>query len=287
MFKFPFRQKPSIPPNSYQKFTNQRLTLSGNATYTDCSFVSCTFTLNDEPFNFNTFVRCIFINCTFTSNFAPVHFYQCTLDNVFLDHSTVHFEFCDIDNITIPKLIRLSAAYSYFSSSTVGMAKCTDSIYGEAHHSSLGTIQPYHENKIPNFESFTLRDTRVELNETNPYHFRFHNITPAAGPFYGYKKAQSGNDTVIITLLIPEDSKRISIPSSRKCRAEKAYVVSIESLDGAKTYTEATSKFHTESPITYKTGEIIEADGFSDILIDCARGIHFFMTKEEAKEFRI
>jgi len=39
---------------------------------------------------------------------------------------------------------------------------------------------------------------------------------------------------------------------------------------------------------TYRVGEVAEPDGYSDdIRVECAQGIHFFMTRAEADEFRM
>ena len=99
---------------------------------------------------------------------------------------------------------------------------------------------------------------------------------PEEGSFIGYKKA----DDKIVKLLILEDSKRSSA-TSRKCRCDKAKVLSIESLDGKEKYTEAISSF--DSNFIYRVGEIVKVDDFcEDRWQECAAGIHFFVTRQEA-----
>ena len=102
---------------------------------------------------------------------------------------------------------------------------------------------------------------------------------PEEGSFIGYKKA--GNK--IVKLLILEDSKRSSA-TSRKCRCDKAKVLSIESLDGEEKFTEVESDY--DSNFIYKVGEVIEVNNFcEDRWEECATGIHFFITRQEAIEY--
>ena len=99
---------------------------------------------------------------------------------------------------------------------------------------------------------------------------------PEEGSFVGYKKA----DNKIVKLLILEDSKRSSA-TSRKCRCDKAKVLSIKSLDGKEEFTEVESDY--DSNFIYKVGEIIEIDNFCENRWEeCATGIHFFITRQEA-----
>ena len=99
---------------------------------------------------------------------------------------------------------------------------------------------------------------------------------PEEGSFIGYKKA--GNK--IVKLLILEDSKRSSA-TSRKCRCDKAKVLGIESLDGEEKFTEVESDY--DSNFIYKVGEVIEVNNFcEDRWEECAAGIHFFITRQEA-----
>ena len=99
---------------------------------------------------------------------------------------------------------------------------------------------------------------------------------PEEGNFIGYKRA--GNK--IVKLLILEDSKRSSA-TNRKCRCDKAKVLDIESLDGKEKYTEVRSDYDIN--FIYKVGEIVKVDNFcEDRWEECAAGIHFFITRQEA-----
>ncbi|MCP1101143.1 hypothetical protein M2454_000467 [Aequitasia blattaphilus] len=100
---------------------------------------------------------------------------------------------------------------------------------------------------------------------------------PKEGAFLGYKKCV--NDR-IVQLLIPADAKRSSatLPS---CRCNKAKVLTIKSADSSKSFTEAWSL--VDESFVYRVGEWIEVKDFNDDrFMDSTRGIHFWMTREEA-----
>ena len=102
---------------------------------------------------------------------------------------------------------------------------------------------------------------------------------PATGSFIGWKRA---DNNFIVKLEIPEDAKRSSAIGSRKCRCNKAKVLSIENIDGAPAeVTEVHSRYETE--FIYTLGETVEEELFDENRFrECSTGIHFFMTREEA-----
>ena len=103
---------------------------------------------------------------------------------------------------------------------------------------------------------------------------------PEAGSFIGWKKARNR----IIKLLITEDAKRISA-FGRKCRCSKASVLAIENYDGtAAEETEIASSY--DRSFIYRIGETVEVPDFlEDRKIECAPGIHFFITRQEAVDY--
>ena len=103
---------------------------------------------------------------------------------------------------------------------------------------------------------------------------------PETGSFIGYKKASG----YIIELEICADAKRSSA-TSRKCRCSKAKVLSITNLDGSESgLTEVRSDYSKE--FVYCVGEIAEAPDFDENRWnECAAGIHFFVTREEAVKY--
>ena len=103
---------------------------------------------------------------------------------------------------------------------------------------------------------------------------------PEEGSFIGFKKAGD----YIVKLLILDDAKRSSA-TTRKCRCSKAKVLSITELDGSETdVTEVESNY--DSSFVYRIGETVEVPDFDDDRWnECAPGIHFFITRQEAVEY--
>ena len=103
---------------------------------------------------------------------------------------------------------------------------------------------------------------------------------PDTGAFIAWKKASG----YVIKLLIPEDAKRSSA-TSRKCRANKAIVLSIEKVDGTPSeLSEAASNYDPD--FLYRIGETVEVKDFcEDRFNECAPGIHFFVNREEAVNY--
>lgn len=104
---------------------------------------------------------------------------------------------------------------------------------------------------------------------------------PKTGEFYAYKKVR---DDLIVKLLIPEDARRSSAVSN-KCRCDKAKVVEILDFDGRKV--EATQVRSMYDPrFIYTLGEMVFVSNFdTDRFNECAPGIHFFMSFEEARDY--
>lgn len=103
---------------------------------------------------------------------------------------------------------------------------------------------------------------------------------PEEGVFIGYKKA----DNLIVKLEICKDARRSSA-TGRKCRCDKAKVLSITELDGSPTTETEVSSDYDENFI-YKVGEIVEEPNFcEDRFEECAKGIHFFINRQEAVEY--
>ena len=103
-------------------------------------------------------------------------------------------------------------------------------------------------------------------------------IVPSDGGFIGWKKCNGG---IIAKLLIPASAKR-SNATSRKCRAEFVKVVQLYK-DGRVFYGEAITDNH--GPVTiYRVGETVRPNSFDPCRWnECAPGIHFFITREEAE----
>ena len=112
-------------------------------------------------------------------------------------------------------------------------------------------------------------------------------IVPTEGSFIGWKscRVKDSKDVIkaIVKLQILEDVKR-SNATTRKCRAEKARVLSIQSIDKQTEYKIAFSWYDPE--FKYGVGEIVEcSDWEDDRFVECGGGIHFFLTRGEAERY--
>ena len=98
-------------------------------------------------------------------------------------------------------------------------------------------------------------------------------ICPQEGSFMAYKKTTKG----VIRLCIPETAKRTNSLVGRKCRASEVYVIGGEGVGGTGP---------NYGGVIYNEGETIKcADYDGDIRLECTKGIHFFMTYEEANDW--
>ena len=103
---------------------------------------------------------------------------------------------------------------------------------------------------------------------------------PEKGSFIGWKKANG----YIVELEILSNAKRSSA-TSRKCRCDKAKVVAIEEKDGSESHITEINSNHDKTFI-YRVGEVVKVDDFDDDRWnECAPGIHFFITREEAVRY--
>ena len=115
---------------------------------------------------------------------------------------------------------------------------------------------------------------------------------PDTGAFVGFKKArlyspdESAQQDVIVELEIPADARRSSA-TGRKCRCDKAKVLSITTLDGVAVGTDAGTVHSNHDPdFVYTVGEIITEPNFCENRWEeCAPGIHFFINRQEAVEY--
>jgi hypothetical protein len=114
-------------------------------------------------------------------------------------------------------------------------------------------------------------------NATLP-HFQ---IVPEKGEYTAFKKLQ---DDLICELLIPATAKRTSSLIGRKCRASRAKVISITSIDGKTSHKVGLSQ---HDGTEYKVGKFVKCkEKFDDdIRIECASGIHHFNNRKEAEEY--
>ncbi len=124
-----------------------------------------------------------------------------------------------------------------------------------------------------------LRGAKIEIELVNKF---FPMCCPEHGSFIGWKKCVKNK---IVKLEITEDAKRSSA-YDRKCRCSKAKCLAIENIDGSNSgLTEIASSY--DGNFIYRIGEVISVDNFDDDRRnECAPGIHFFITRQEAVEYQ-
>jgi uncharacterized protein YjbI with pentapeptide repeats len=94
------------------------------------------------------------------------------------------------------------------------------------------------------------------------------------GDLIGWKTCKYG---VIVKLSIPADVRR-SNATGRKCRAESAVVLEVIGAGIAHS--------SWDSSFTYAAGQTVSVPDFdTDRWNECAPGIHFFLTREEAENY--
>jgi hypothetical protein len=104
-------------------------------------------------------------------------------------------------------------------------------------------------------------------------------ICPEVGAFRAFKKLRNG---LVAELGIPLDAQRTSSLAGRKCRASKVKVLRITGPDGTE-YDRGAGLYDGTA---YVVGQYTHANSFDgDIRIECAHGIHFFVTRKEAEEY--
>lgn len=131
-----------------------------------------------------------------------------------------------------------------------------------------------------NLYSAVLEGTAVETVITDDKTQWFHMHCPETGAFLGYKKCVYDR---LVQLLIPADARRTSA-TYPSCRCDKAKVLTIKSFDYKESYEEAWSL--VDENFVYRVGEWVSVPDFNpDRFMDSTTGIHFWMTREEAKNY--
>lgn len=131
-----------------------------------------------------------------------------------------------------------------------------------------------------NLRSANLRSAKLDGVDYSATTAFFALQCPEVGSFTAFKKARGGK---IVELEIPATAKRSSA-TTRKCRCDEARVISITSRDGKTNYLETTSDF--DEDFIYRVGQIVKVPDFDeDRWEECSKGIHFFLTRQEAVNY--
>lgn len=235
-----------------------------NLSFVDCEFKGCEF----ENLQIS---RCSFDGCAFHTcrriHDGTLEFYRCTIDGCLIEFTeTVSVRFHG-SLISSSNLVNDSPLYFPFT-----FHRCT--IEG----SDLSELE---------IGPGDLRNCRVSdcaFGDANEARLT---IVPE-GSVFGYKRVVDPEDLeriVVARLLIPEEARR-SNGLGRKCRAEKALVMGFMDGDGKEIHDleEAFSMY--DFGFRYQAFRMAVPDGFEeDRWRECGKGIHFFLTFEEARNY--
>lgn len=212
-------------------------------------------------FEYCEFKNCSFENCTFTNcDFSYTSFDGTILKNVYLLDSIF---LCY--HIDVKEAIAFTFDNCWFRQGVLFSESMKEIYFIECRLAETSFI-------IPSFD-FN-KETQMSLAESYPL------ICPEEGSFIGWKK---GANNTIIKLLIPEEAKRSS-GFGRKCRADRAYVLEIKDENGNLVF--MTTSQH-DSSFEYQYRSLVSVDDFCENRWrECAQGIHFFMTRQEAINYR-
>ena len=113
-------------------------------------------------------------------------------------------------------------------------------------------------------------------------------VCPEKGSFIGWKKViDDGGTEYIVELLIPDDAKRSSA-TSRKCRCSYAIVQSVTKNDKSQEKVQSVINHNFSTETVYEVGKPVYPDSFDDDRwMECSNGIHFFITRVEAVNYRV
>ena len=160
--------------------------------------------------------------------------------------------------------------------------RCADLRYANLRSTNLSDADLRYANlRYADFSDADLSDAKYD--ETTSF---FALQCPEEGSFIAYKKANLMNyNECIIKLSVAEDALRSSA-TSRKCRCSKAKVISIEDMSGNMLDNDTVAISGYDSNFVYKVGETVEVKDFNaNRWSECASGIHFFITKDEARNY--
>jgi len=213
------------------------------------------FDFNSADFRFANFNSVDFRSANFRSaDFRSADFRSA--DFSFANFSSADFSFADFSSDDF--------SFADFRSADFRSADFRSADFSSANFSSA------------DFRSADFRSADLNINiDENTFGLTIN--CPKEGAFIGYKKAKNG---VIVKLLIMEDSKRSSA-TTYKCRASK--VMTLE-IDGGLQQEIQTA--HSNSDLLYRVGKVIEISDFDENRWnECSTGIHFFMSREMAKNY--
>lgn len=131
------------------------------------------------------------------------------------------------------------------------------------------------------YEANLLQAKLSEVLSISPEEIERRANCPLSGNFPAWKKGYNGE---IMRLIIPSYAKRVSPITSRKCRCDVAFVLRIEK--GGEQLSECYTSYGGVKTM-YKVRQFVYSHSYDPSpLVECSPGIHFFITRQEAIDWR-
>ena len=244
--------------------------------YAFCGFAKfCGCNLFDTQFNGAIMMS---IDCYNASQkitvFRCCSFYQANCSAAIFDHSQITN--CDFTQANLFE--------SHFRDITITSSKFFSANLTKAFFIDIDCDQM--ENA--NFENACIKDA------TN---VKYPMICPEEGSFVAWKKAiwkkdLNKREEVLIKLQIPAKAKRCS-GTGRKCRASAVKVLGFYDMNDNQLPDDITVRAWYRDDFIYTVGKTVKSLALgkpefnSDRWEECSAGIHFFITKQEAKDYQV
>ena len=226
---------------------------------------------------YNTFIDCKVQNCLYNTSIG----YNMHNTNIIADSNTT-FEYCVFERCEAKKFIR-NVGEKFVN------CKFNDCDFVDADLSKTTFTNCFADTNTRGFqlvcpekgEYIAFKMARVLVYDKS-------GKSAISDMIKGKYKHDKHVEYVIVELRIPKDAKRSSA-TTRKCRASKAEVLSITSIDGKKHYKKALSQYRCDGLFVYEVGKTVVPDnGFEENRwIECAAGIHHFITRDEAVAYKL
>mgnify|MGYP002523970276 CR=1 FL=1 len=210
-------------------------------------------------------------------NFNYLDLSSCNFTNVVFDYASFNFCNCSCASFVDCKFTNVGLFVSDFSCTrfyNCHNADTTNDTLIVAKQSLLtGVAQTNCDEKL-----FYVKQSIISKNFSSN---KFQYGSVLTQPLIGYKKAKISDRYVLIKLEIPEGAI-VFQPNNYKCRTNIVKVLRIYDMTDDKEYNIAYSMYNHR--FAYTVGETIKCHDFElNNTIECAEGIHFFMTEKEAK----
>jgi hypothetical protein len=168
----------------------------------------------------------------------------------------------------------LSKVYAYDQS--IVKAKDNSKIF--AYDKSIVNLMDFSSVRAEGFSTIYNESALNEINTDNHFGAVINCLFRVKRDLLVYKRLQ---DDRIATLKLKK-GQFFQSRNHEKCRTSRVFVVSIESIDGKESFSEGRSIFL--DTFVYTVGKYVFAK-YDKAIRECSSGIHFFLSKESAKEY--